>query len=724
MSVNIQLVLLAIIAQFSLLLSCQNEKKIITNQDESPAVWAKRISINYGVKPIIIDELVKVYVNKSLDTISRRKEIEKLVQNYTNLPKGISKPTLGDKEKELLKIQNEPQIVNILDWDVFLSTTGAKSPAIYAVGGQVDIWYGITPKAFKKIWSLLESKEVAIEDFYNTLKEQIKNYKTLEAELNTYSQSDDISKRAKLLLEEGKLEEASQLLEGDFSRNKRKLAYKAFQLGKLNELELEYELASKWYEEAINLDKRNTIYYEEFIGTLYLQGHYDRLINYNKDVLALDQYSIRENPKLASLKFISLGQVYEVKGEYDRAIKYYENALEINTNYPDSLHDLKSTIFNNLGTSYDSKGAYDKALSFYKKALSIDSIFYGSSHEELAVSYNNIGTAYCAKGKYDVAITYFNKALAIDSITSGKLHPIVSNRYGNLGFAYSEKGKYQIAFSYYQRALDIEKAIFGEIHPAIALLYNNMATAHIFQENYNEAVKLLVKSLHIDSLTIGMEHPDVSTKYSNLGTAYFSMSNNYLAQKYYYKALHLDTIFYGLKHPNIAIIYHNLGHSFQLQEKNKQALYFTQKALDIQLEYYGEQHPDIAMTYDNIGKIYFAQKDYDTAISYFFKALNIDTLALGHEHPEVAVIYESLADIYIKKQEYREALNFINKGIESIEYLQEESSTRQGLLLNKAICMRELDSLAITNKIIEQLKSEAIKNKNNSFLDDLKNNGF
>ena len=171
------------------------ETSIKTLGDNSPAVIAEKLSISYGFKRGIILELLEIYEEQGLDSISRHQKVEDLYRKYRDLSEGRSELTSSDKEE--LGVLGQEEIVEALEFDIYLSTRGKNSPAVYALGGQVEIWYGIAPMAFKGIWKVLERERADSENFEELLLNQIKKFETLGEEISKRAQYDGVAGKLK-----------------------------------------------------------------------------------------------------------------------------------------------------------------------------------------------------------------------------------------------------------------------------------------------------------------------------------------------------------------------------------------------------------------------------------------------------------------------------------------------------------------------------------------------
>ncbi|WP_430410265.1 tetratricopeptide repeat protein [Kordia sp.] len=611
-----------------------------TEGDNSPAVVAKSFSVTYGVRTDAIEVILQIYKDKGYDSNSRAKATEQILREYSQTPEKLKKnQQLSKTSLQKIGVTNSPKIVNALEWDLFatnyyLSTSGYNSPAVVAKGN-VTIWYGVSPKILRALAKELEQYKIDFINFETVIIEQVKKYKELKLELDTYKNKENIYKEADALLEQGKLDEAVQLIESDYYASKKRQAYKGYIFGKTKELTFNYEEASLGYQDAIEMDEKNVEYY------------------------------------------LSYTRVEHKIARYDNAIKHYKIALKIDSLYNESKN--KSVLFNNLAGSLEKKFEYDNALKYFEKALKIDLISLGEWHPSVASEYNNIGGIWTAKGNYDKALMYYKKTLKIDSTNFGINNPKISKIYNNIGVVWDFKGKYDKAIQYYNKSFKIDSINFGIHSPRIATVYNNLGLAlkakgdntrqyPKAQEFYKKSIQYHKRALIINLLVHGNRHPKVSTNFNNLGTAFHAKEEYDSAIIYYKKAFKIDSINFGLRNPNIATIYNNLAGAYRLKKEYNKAIDLYKKSIGINLIFLPKKHPKIATTYRNLGKAYHSKGEYDKAINNYKKALATDSVNLGNKHIKTAFNYHNLGISYDSLKIYEKAIKSYEKEEKILSY--------------------------------------------------------
>ncbi|MCD4729632.1 MAG: tetratricopeptide repeat protein [Bacteroidales bacterium] len=701
------------------------ENDILTSSkgEDSPAIIAENIAISYGLKQNIVLELIKVYDKKGVSTEERKVIIENLVKNYKSI--SIKGSELSEDEIQELGISGQDDLLNILNWDIFISTEGKNSPAVYAPDGNVEIWYGISNEAFKTIYRTLEKKQLAIEDFDKQLKNQVNKLKELEKELQ--DRNNEIGIKVEELLNQGKINEAEYILEKDALKSNKKIASKNFKVGKVKELNYKYSEANNWYRLAISLDTTNIDYLNAYADNLF----------YN--------------------------------AELDEAIKYYNIILKL-LDSVNNKSEMLSSIYNDLGGVYHSKNLFDKAIRFYKKSLNIKLKTFGKDyHSDIAITYNNIGLSYESIGKYDTAVIYIQQALSILKNTKKVDNLYLASTYNNLGYVNESKGDIDKAIEYYYQALSIFLHIYEDNHPYLASIFINIGSIHGLNGKYDTALSFFNKALPISLNAYGNEHPVIATIYNNIGFMYYSNEKYDKAIEYYNQAIEIYYKVYGNKHRLIATSYNNLGLTYDEKGEFDLAINYFNQALSIDLSIFQEEHITIAKRYNNLGYAYNYKEDYDSAIIFFEKALLIRSKFHSQDHSNLKKAQESLMGAYHHKglvlysnRKFEESMYYCNKAYnicfilndsscmisclsniasslismnmceQAIEYLDTSiiistsfnNYSYQTVLFQKASCLHSLrrnNEAAILFNILRQL---AIKNNDYNLLEDIEHYGY
>jgi tetratricopeptide (TPR) repeat protein len=415
------------------------------------------------------------------------------------------------------------------------STTGDQSPVI-STQGDVTIHYGVSKevidelsknlklknKAMERLLQNLDEKEVALGERETKLRELAQKYKELEGRLAKRPPEDDLASEATQKLEEGDLTGAEELLKKSLDRNLKIIAEKrkeaaadAFELGSLKELQLEYQEAKGFYEQAVLLESENSEYLNTFGILLAAIGEPREAITYYNKAVKINLKAFGENDPDVARGYNNIGEAWRALGEFKKAIDQYNKALKADLAVFGD-HPKVATYYNNLGAAWGGLGDTKKAIDYYDRAIKIDLVAFGENHIKVAIDYNNLGAASAALGDSKKAIEYYSKALQIDLKVFGENHPDVATDYNNIGAAWDILGESKKAIDYYNKAIQIDSSAFGENHPNVGVSYNNLGAAWDNLGESEKAIEHYSKAFEIFTSVYGDDHPSTLEVQSNL----------------------------------------------------------------------------------------------------------------------------------------------------------------------------------------------------------------
>lgn len=694
--------------------SLNGQPSIATQEDNSPAVIAQDFALTYGVRAEAIEAILWIYQAKGYDANRRSRATEEILKNYAQVPEKTQRvDRLSKSTLQQLGITNQPQIADALEWDLFagryyLSTTGKNSPAILAKGN-VHIWYGIPAKTLRALAKQLEKNHLDRRGFEVKLAAQVEKYEALKEELRHYAEHEEIYERAEVLLAEGKLAEADQLISEDYLVSKKRQAYKGYVYGKTKELSLQYAAASVGYRDAITLDPDNTKY----------QFYYA----YNEATLA----------------------------NYDEAIKYYEMVLDSDT-LQHGKRGMTVTIWNNLGLVWSHKGDADLAIFYYEKALKLGEELWGTNDPRLAAEYNNLGNIWDEQGDYDKALAYYKKSLDFDLERYGANHPNTAIDYGHIGSIWEARGAPEKALFYYEQALQILLDNLTENHPSVAIQYSNMGGLWSKKGNHDLALQYYEKALQIDVAIFGMEHLNLAIDYNDLGLIWDNLGNYDQAILYYEKALAILTHHFGDSHLKLLTTYHNLALAWEAKAEYDKTMSYFQKCQAIAAAFLPPDHPDqkrfaedLAYAANEVGLVFYQQKKYQTARTLAQLALKNarflnDTLLSVTCWNNLGIAQQQLQAHELALQSYEQSLQLVTAWNQHLEVLRSAADDQQAnpqklaeaypvndiryVQCRKLECLNALQRKDEAENLAKQLWQFALDEKNEKLLAVLAKEGY
>ncbi|WP_106791157.1 tetratricopeptide repeat protein [Aquimarina sp. Aq78] len=685
-----------------------SQKIISTTGENSPSIIAKKISINYGVRTKTVEELLKIYEKQGVSQKKREDKVNSLLEKYKNI---ISrKKIIKESEIDQLGIKKKSEILNILNWDIFLSTTGQNSPAIYSPESNVEIWYGISPKAFLAIYQTLENQKLesyssrtqmnifrkqAI-NFEQQLTELIEKYKVLKHKLSLRSSFEEMARKVKILLDEGEILEAERILENDALNRNKSSALRNFEVGKIKEINLKYKEATKYYLIASTLEEQNWEYSMAYIDKLFDNGLYSKcakqikksekflskkdslyekksrifnrylgmtglfLEKYDEAIIYFNKYlNLKNIDDIDSLNlaasYHNLGQVYYMKRSFNQAIVYHNKSLEIveniNPNKKGKYENiLEGGIYIGLGNAYSEIDSINKAMKHYDKSLKIHLKNVTTEHPRLGEVYSNIGDFYLRIRLLEKAEEYLNKSLEIYHNVYGNQYVKLHNVYYNLGVLYSLKGNQLKALDFLNKSLKIRLNELGEKHPKIPITYSTISGIYIKKNDPVKALEYHNKSIEIYLKIAGAQsYYDIIVK-NNVQWFIYSRTKSYrLALKPLKKNLNIYLEVFGNQHVLLEELYYVIGVTYFQKNRLENAIDFFEKSLKVYSKNNKHYNKVVSQIYTFLGNIYIKKKMLDKAIDSFEKSLKIDLRIHGNQHSDIKVKTEYLNILKTKK---------------------------------------------------------------------------
>jgi tetratricopeptide (TPR) repeat protein/arylsulfatase A-like enzyme len=194
---------------------------------------------------------------------------------------------------------------------------------------------------------------------------------------------------ARILIEEGKMEEAQKELEVAlrFLPNDRRV------LGTLAALNNK----KKQYDEAVTLARRALEINENDAQALNGLGSALRNLGDLAGARQAFEKVLERNPRYVPC-IINLAQVYLAERREEKAAELYERALAINPRQPMALF--------NLGTYKVSRGQTAEALEYYRRAIEAD--------PDYAMAHLHLGMLLMMQGRADEALAHLERSLELD----------------------------------------------------------------------------------------------------------------------------------------------------------------------------------------------------------------------------------------------------------------------------------------------------------------------
>ena len=550
-----RLITISLLLLMSSLLFAQGGKEVTTEGDQSPAIIAKQVMIEYGVPLSVTLRLFNIYESKGLTSIQRINKVKSLIKSYKKNHQP-NENQLSAQEQRNLGITGSPDIISALNYDVFLSTKGNQSPSIIA-NGNVEIWYGIPEGAFKSIWSKLEQNALSVDTISILLQIRTDRIKQLENELDFRDKNDSIALKAKKMIDRGSFDSAESILTDDYESDKRHIAYKAYSIGILKETDLKFIEASKFYKDAVEDDSNNFEYRYSYSLNLFVNQNLDGSVSQLKKSLYLyEKNRVSDTNKYYNLNSY-LSSVYKVFRDMDSAVKYTRKCIEVVQNGTSYNVKLLAKAYNDLAEDYRVENQYDSSIFYFNKSLNIlfdyeknKPITRESAHidsdrslikmnlpssekinrdnfQELYTEYRNKSEQLFRRSVDDSALLMERRALFVLSKAFDKNNFSIGMEYREIAKIFTDEHSYDSANIYLNLALNIfrRSSYFKNV---IATLYYDKGT-NFYLENsqYDSAIYFLNSSLQLLLAEKYKSKSDIKSIYTQLGNAWNARGINY-----------------------------------------------------------------------------------------------------------------------------------------------------------------------------------------------------
>ena len=644
------------------------------DQTTNPVTFAERIQVSYGISAGITRQLLDVYRSKGFTPSAQESVVESLLFEYKRLsPKGL---VLTKEELSALEVEPGSEIADILNYDCFLSQLGNARPVLPVSDEKNRLWFGIAPDAFRALWRNLENREVPIERFQQQFIVQIDQFVLFRQLLAKADHQSSVNDLAIDLLDAGNFEQVGQLMVNQATPEKTKDARAFFLAGLAQELNLEGEKAASYYEKAVKLDRRNSLYASVYGKNLLRAGQFDQAIGQFHAALKLTS-SPKANKDDIGLHLNHLGEAYLRKGQPDRAIPLFEKAIKSNQRILGPDHRQLVTNYNNVSLAFKAKGDYQMALKYLEKGLAINLATVGLNHPNTAVNYNNLGLVYLAQQDFDRALQNFRQALNIVSTVYGPNHHFAASGFNHLGTLFLKQGNLQLAADHFNQAETILAEIHGNLHVRLANVYHHLGVVNQKMERLDTALEYFGRALEINRLAYGDQHRSVAYGYNNMADIYLTKGDCDAAIRYFQAGLKVFEGRFGEEHPSVFDSYSRLGKAYAAKKDWSLALKFFQKSMTIAQAIYGHQHPKMAPVHNHLGEAYLQRNEFDKAFENLTQALQINLTYKGDNHPDIAMIYSNIGNIFLRKKEADVAIEYLER---ALEINQSRSKANPGLL--------------------------------------------
>lgn len=150
-----------------------------------------------------------------------------------------------------------------------------------------------------------------------------------------------------------------------------------------------FEEAAKYYQQAINKEENESVYYNNLAIVYTNLEKYDEAIDIYKRMLDIQSESYTANK--------NLGELYGMQKKYEEALPYFKKAVELSPDDPDAVYSLGACLLNT--------GSSSEAMEVFLKLI--------QSNKDYQMAYYQIGMIYVNQGKTKEAMENLEKFLEL-----------------------------------------------------------------------------------------------------------------------------------------------------------------------------------------------------------------------------------------------------------------------------------------------------------------------
>mmetsp|Transcript_40019 Transcript_40019/g.96574 ORF Transcript_40019/g.96574 Transcript_40019/m.96574 type:complete len:330 (-) Transcript_40019:162-1151(-) len=296
----------------------------------------------------------------------------------------------------------------------------------------------------------------------------------------------DTMAKAKDYIEEGKLEEARELLEKG-----------------LKILVNERGEGGDPSAEAIILARIGVV--------LKKQGKYKESVENYERLLELQMKTLGEDDPAVAMTLSHIGVGFFCQAKLKESMEKLERALEIQLDKLGENNLDTVNTYRHMGYVFREERKYENSETILRKCLEIQLQVLPHDHPDLALAYGDLASALQCQQKTAEAIKMRKNSLKSTLKHRGEWHPSLVMEYGNIGVLLKESGKLDQAEKMMNKALEIGKAVHEtgghEISIHTAATYRNIAIVYLDQGRLQDAIHANKEALLMHRRLLGDDHP-------------------------------------------------------------------------------------------------------------------------------------------------------------------------------------------------------------------------
>lgn len=302
-------------------------------------------------------------------------------------------------------------------------------------------------------------------------------------------------------------------------------------------------------------------------------GDYEIALKYYRNAIEI-QKGLADSSSLLSKTYSNIGIFYFYQNKYDSALTYFHKSIQIDS---EKSNNSMLGIYNNMGAAFENLFVLDSALIYYNKALYIAKTESADNPLYIAKILGNIGLVYSNKGEINLAIEYTRQAIEFYTMYNIN-QPDLGDFYSNLGYFYFQLKKFDDALIHQENALKLKLKYYESAHPKIGISHFHLGVTLINQNEISVALEHLEKALEI-ALNSDENSDRTALIYGQLSNIYFKLNKEKEAINYYRKAAVILEGRYNRCNESLSSINGMVAENYYQKRQYNESLFFLQKAL-------------------------------------------------------------------------------------------------------------------------------------------------
>ena len=188
-----------------------------------------------------------------------------------------------------------------------------------------------------------------------------------------------------------------------------------------------YDRAEYFYLQTLPIEQDNWMRQAAILNNLGKISHdqekYDQALKYYESALELQRKHISDDHPSLSTDYSNIGTVHQQQNRPELALNYFQRALKIQMHATTPDEELIALFHNNIGLIYNEQEKFSQGQIHHEKCLQMNEKLLPSTHPSLALSHHNLAISLVGLGRTSDAFDHIEKAIEITSQSLPNNHP-------------------------------------------------------------------------------------------------------------------------------------------------------------------------------------------------------------------------------------------------------------------------------------------------------------